>query len=192
MPAGQLSRLWVEHDHTRFVGDLVALERDDAGLWATFVSSAITLLRDREPWFLSAEVRHRQDGADAHDARLEGAALVRNPGATCTRPVLILIGRLDRETDRKRWRLPSPAKERVERAAYEQRHRRLTDPVMVRDHTRERERFPRHIDEIPREALPQLLGDDRELLRSDLGLPMTVEHARSALCVTAGCAGVAA
>lgn len=162
----QPSRLWLDHDRGHYAGELVALEHDHSGLWATFVSDEIMLLSGRDPWYLSAEVRYREgEGADTTDIQLTGAALVSEPASTGIRPVTILAGDLTRVYHRSRWHLQGPAKDRIERAAEEQRHRKHDDPVMVRDHTPERERLLNVRD---RGSIYRTLDEETERLRDDL------------------------
>lgn len=130
-PRQDPSTLNFEHDHTTYAGRLVALERDTSGIWGTWTSHDLKLLLEREPVFVSAEVRWRGGDADAEDIRLEGTALCRRTAAVFTKPALILAGRLDRREDRHRWKLPSAVAARLERAAETARHHRTGTPIQV-------------------------------------------------------------
>lgn len=153
----------LRHDRAAVVGRLVALEHDGAGLWATFTSSELQLLRNlTEAWYLSAEVGWRGTDADATDIQLRSVALVREPAATCIRPVEILIGALGSTLDRQRWRVDSATRDRLERAAEVLTHRRSpSDPVHVSDRTPERERLLRRRDWTPVE-MAMALDDDQD------------------------------
>lgn len=105
--------------HRDVLGEVVGYERDGRGnVWATCVTSAIDLLRCREPIFYSAELRER-DG----EMTITAIALVRDPAMIGLEPVRILAGDLRLPETRWRWRLPKATRNRIERAGVSSRRR---------------------------------------------------------------------
>lgn len=165
----QASSLNYEHDDGRRAGRLVALERDASGIWGTWTSGDLSLLRDFEPLFVSAEVSWHGSDADADEIQLRGAGLVRSTAATGTAPALILAGRLGRPEDRRRWRLHPAPTARLERAADAQRRRKPNDPIVVWDEqwARDTARMEgRRAHQVP----PGFLEEQDERRRTQLGL----------------------
>jgi hypothetical protein len=130
-PSHDASWLNIEHDDHQTVGKLAALERAHTGVWGTWISGDITLLR-LPGVYVSGEVAWRSTDSDANDIELRGAAIVPSTAAVCTRPALILAGRLDDRTDRQRWRL-HPAQARLERAAEQSSRRQPGGTIYLHD-----------------------------------------------------------
>jgi hypothetical protein len=124
------SQLNIEHGEV--IGQVLALERAPDGVWATAICNETALLRDRRPWFFSAETDSNVDGSDVV---IKGVALTRHPAQTMLEAVRVYAGDPRLPEDRRRWRLREPFASRLERAGVSMRHKSSSTPIVVRDET---------------------------------------------------------
>lgn len=133
------SKLSLEHEQP--FGQVVALERDHAGLWATCEAeaSANRLVQfSSGDWFYSPEIDALVEGCDRTDVVLTGLALVRKPAQLGLGPVAILDGELQPSAIDNRWHhLPKPTRVRLHRAVEQLRHRDRSALTVIDERTRE-------------------------------------------------------
>ena len=118
------SRLRLEHQ--REIGDVAALERDHAGLWATCTLDADSNMLVRlssGSWFYSVEIESYVDGPDRTDVELTGLGLVRKPAGVSLNPLIILPGELTPAQINNWHHLPRITRDRLHRAVDQTRNR---------------------------------------------------------------------